>query len=123
MAETGPTKHPESRENLRRTEHKKARTKRREKEIYLDRVERVADYDLGDAGSGSGDVLLGRVSRSGHLKNWRRAQVLECLRKGKCRTGGEGERMDRSLRNSGAVVWQRMLGGERKEGRKEEAPA
>jgi len=115
MAETGPTKHPESIENLRRTEHKKARTKKRKKEIYLDRVERVADYDLGDAGSGSGDVLLGRVSRSGHLKNWRRAQVLECLRRGICRTGGEGERMARSLRNSGAVVWQRMRGGERKE--------
>lgn len=88
MAETGPTKNSESREKLRRTEHKKARTKTREKEIYLDRVERVADYNLGDAGGGSGDVLLGRIARSGHLKNWRRAQVLECLRRGKCRTGG-----------------------------------
>jgi hypothetical protein len=77
--------------------------RREEREKYLDRVERVADYDLSDAGGGSGDVLLGRVARSGHLKNWRQAQ-LECLRRGKCRTGGQAERMALSHRNSGAVV-------------------
>jgi hypothetical protein len=30
---------------------------------------RVADYDLGDAGGCSGDVLLGGGARSGHLKD------------------------------------------------------
>lgn len=38
----------------------------------------MADYDLGDAGCGSGDVLLGSVARSGHLKDSGPTQVLVC---------------------------------------------
>jgi hypothetical protein len=117
MAETGPTKNPEKicgERSIRRQE------RREEREKYLDRVERVADYDLGDAGGGSGDVLLGRVARSGHLKNWRRAQVLECLRRGKCRTGEKGKGWP-GPSGTPAPSYGSECGEEK--GRNEEAPA
>jgi hypothetical protein len=61
-----------------------------EKEIHLDGVERVAYYDLGDSGDGSGDVFLGSVACTGHLKDRVRAQLFVRREDGNAEMGEKG---------------------------------